>query len=95
MLLWKGLNDININFSSIILTGGGANNKFIVYKLKQKFNILKTGKQIGLNNDFIESELMSFLAARRFYDLPSTFPLTTGVETPTICGKIFIPQCDK
>ena len=38
---------------------------------------------------------MSFLAARRFYDLPSTFPLSTGVETPTICGKIFIPQCDK
>jgi anhydro-N-acetylmuramic acid kinase len=87
----KGLKDINITFKDIIITGGGANNKFIVNKLKQKFNFLKTGKQIGLNNDFIESELIAFLAARTLFNLPSTYPSTTGVSAPTICGNVFYP----
>ena len=86
------MNDINITFEDIIITGGGANNKFIVEKLRQKFNFLKTGKQIGLNNDFIEAELIAFLAARRLVELPSTYPSTTGVSAPTLCGNIFYPK---
>ena len=42
-----------------------------------------------LDPDFIESELIAFLTARRFYNLPITFPETTGVSKPSIGGFIF------
>ena len=83
--------NLNKNFKNIVIIGGGANNKFVIDKLKEHFNNLKTGSEIGLNNDFIESELISYLAARKLYNLPTTFKSTTGVSKPTVCGEIFYP----
>ena len=48
-------------------------------------------KEFGLDEDFIESQLIAFLAARRVNELPITFPETTGVEKPLIGGDIKVP----
>ena len=39
--------------------------------------------------DFIEAELIAFLSARSVYNLPFTFPSTTGVSIPSSGGKLY------
>ena len=40
----------------------------------------------------MEAELISYLAARKKNNLPSTFASTTGVLSPTVLGEIFMPS---
>ena len=75
---------------NIILMGGGMNNYYFLNKLNVCLkNKVKTATKLNLPGDFIEAELISFLAARKFYNLPITFPDTTGVKLPMIGGQIF------
>ena len=86
----KGLLMLPHTPKSIIITGGGAKNTFLLSELKKKIKIdFIEPKKFNLNSDFIESELMAFLAARCIYKLPITFPKTTGVNKPLIGGKVF------
>ena len=48
----------------------------------------------GLDPNFIEAEMIAFLSARSYYDLPITFPKTTGVKVP-LCGGKLIEPCHK
>ncbi len=73
-----------------ILVGGGQKNKHLV-NLVKKTNIsslIYTGEEINLDSDYIEAELIAFLAGRKIYNLPSTFPDTTGVKQNTILGDL-------
>ena len=73
-----------------VVMGGGAKNNFIIRKLKEKINYeLYTADQLELPGQYIEAELIAFLAARRINNLPITFPSTTGVNNPSIGGKIY------
>ncbi len=54
---------------------------------------MKKASEIGLNPDAIEAQLMGYLAARFFENLPSSFETTTGVQQPTIAGELFLPEC--
>ena len=45
--------------------------------------------QLGSDFDYIEAELIAYLSARSFYNLPFTFPSTTGVLKPLSGGKLF------
>ena len=46
-------------------------------------------KQLGINFDYLEAELIAYLSARSLYKLPITFPSTTGVVKPLSGGKLF------
>ena len=46
-------------------------------------------KQLGLQLDYIESELIAYLTARSFYRMPFTFPSTTGVSKPSSGGTLY------
>ena len=46
-------------------------------------------KDLNLDFDYIESELIAFLSARSMYNLPFTFPSTTGVSKALSGGKVF------
>ena len=61
--------------------------------LQKKFANVKKASEIGLNPDAIEAQLMGYLAARFFENLPSSFETTTGVKQPTIAGELFLPEC--
>ena len=41
------------------------------------------------DNKYIESELIAYLSARSIYNLPITFPSTTGVLRPLSGGKLY------
>jgi len=80
----------------LLLSGGGARNPYLVNRIRHHSpcpvflcDDLPAGSLI--NGDFIEAELMGFLAARCLYDMPITFPGTTGVDRPQSGGVICHP----
>ena len=75
---------------NIIVTGGGHNNKYLIKRLREKLDtIFVSETDIDINFDYIESELIAFLSARSFYNLPITFPSTTGVSKTSSGGKLY------
>ena len=79
--------------NSLYLCGGGSKNKFLFAKIKDKFdNILIKNDLCNLEPNFIEAEMIAFLSARSYYNLPITFPNTTGVKIPLSGGKLVKPN---
>ena len=75
---------------SILITGGGCRNIYLTKRLKDKLKLkVYKEKQLGINFDYIEAELIAYLSARSIYRLPFTFPSTTGVLKPLSGGKLF------
>ncbi len=75
----------------LILCGGGAKNHTLSQFLRQELPKIKimSAQNFGWQGDFIEAEAFAFLAIRSFYDLPLSFPLTTGVKIPLTGGRMF------
>ena len=75
---------------NILITGGGYRNTYLIQRLTDRLKIpIFNEEQLGINFDFIESELIAFLSARSIYKLPFTFPSTTGVLKPTSGGELY------
>lgn len=74
--------------ATLVCAGGGQHNDATMALLKSRLPCeVLSATQIGICGDFIEAELMAFLAARHYYDKPFTFPGTTGVAAPN-CGGV-------
>ena len=73
----------------ILLCGGGRKNKTLIDKIKsinyENFNYEQIDKY-GIDGDFIESQAFAFLAVRSHLNLPISFPLTTGCNSPSSGG---------
>lgn len=83
----------------VVLVGGGWHNPFIKKTLQQfiekKYGTsihMATGDDMGWSTQYLEAELMAFLAVRCLNHQPITFPTTTGVPYSLIGGKIFTPN---
>ena len=75
---------------NIIITGGGYKNIHLMKRLKDKLEVkILSEHELGINFDYIEAELIAYLSARSIYNLPITFPTTTGVSKPSSGGKIY------
>ena len=61
------------------------------FKLNNIVKNVKTLNTIGLDGDYIEAEAFGYMAVRRLYDLPITFPGTTGISSPSTGGVISTP----
>lgn len=78
---------------SILVTGGGVLNSHLINTLRKRINIkLINSSDCNISSDFVESELIAYLAARSINNLPITFPKTTGVNKPLCGGTIFFPK---
>ena len=76
--------------NSIIITGGGCRNIHLMNRLEDRLRLkFLNEKQLGIDFDYIESELIAYLSARSIYNLPITFPSTTGVLRPLSGGKLY------
>ena len=74
---------------TILIVGGGSSNKYLVSKIKDRLNCnVYLPQDFSLNTNYIESELIGYLAARKIENLTSTFPSTTGVKKNTVLGKL-------
>ena len=86
-----GINMLPQKPKNIILCGGGANNLYLVKKFKKLvnssfFDLNKISQDL---TSFLEAEMIAYLAARSYYNLPITFPSTTGVSKPSSGGELF------
>ena len=80
----------------LLLTGGGARNQHLVNRIRHHCPCPvmlcdDLPNAAAIDGDFIEAELMAFLAARCLYDMAITFPGTTGVDRPRSGGVICHP----
>ena len=74
--------------------GGGINNKTLINGMKSKFdNNVIISNDVGINGEMVEAELIAYLAVRKLYNLPSSFPETTGVKKPICLGDLFEDNC--
>ncbi len=86
----SGLKILPKEVHNIVITGGGYKNLNLLSRLRDKLrlNFLKEN-ELGLEFDYIESELIAYLSARSIYKLPFTFPSTTGVKKPLSGGILY------
>ena len=76
--------------NSIIITGGGYRNTNLINRLKDMLKLkIFNEKELGIDFDYIEAELIAYLSARSIYKIPFTFPSTTGVSKPLSGGKLY------
>ena len=85
-----GIKLLNKKIKTIVLTGGGRKNEFIVNELKK---ILKSKKikvkiieQFNYNGDLLEAQAFGYLAIRSLRKLTISSPTTTGVKKPVSGG---------
>ena len=76
--------------NSILITGGGYRNIHLMNRLEDRLRLkFLNEKKLGIDFDYIESELIAYLSARSIYNLPITFPSTTRVLRPLSGGKLY------
>lgn len=69
--------------------GGGAHNPTMMKMLKDNlYGDVENVSTLGFDGDYVEAEAFAFLAVRKLYDLPITFPGTTGVKAPSTGGVL-------
>ena len=75
----------------VYVCGGGAKNPTLMRFLRQRLPgmVVKTTDEKGWNVDAIDAQAAAFWAVRRLNHLPLSYPFTTGVPMPCICGELF------
>ena len=84
------INNLNKFPSTILISGGGRKNEFIIDKMKKILKIpIFLIDEFNFNGDFIESQAFAYLAIRSYLKKFISFPSTTGVKKPCLGGLIF------
>ncbi len=81
-----------------ILAGGGWQNPVIYRELSHRLQ-KREGKEIklqhahelGWNSQALEAQIFAYFAVRSLKNEPLSFPLTTGVASPTCGGRAYLP----
>ena len=74
---------------NVVLVGGGWKNPVILNELLSRIscNILEP-EALGVKLCSMESSAFAYLAYRKIHNLPSSFPKTTGVNSPLVLGNL-------
>jgi len=84
-----GINSFNNKVNTIIISGGGRKNDFIIDNIKKILNrSVHLIDEYNFNGDFIESQAFGYLAIRSYLKKIITYPNTTGVKKPSTGGLI-------
>ncbi len=78
----------------LIISGGGAKNKFLYKCIAERFGDsveVKIIDQIGVSADAKEAICFAVLANETINGVPTNIPKTTGASRKTILGKICLP----
>jgi anhydro-N-acetylmuramic acid kinase len=82
------------SIDELIISGGGAKNKFLYELLNIEFGDLvelKVIDDIGVSSDAKEAICFAVLANETISGNPTNIPRTTGASKPTLLGKICLP----
>lgn len=78
----------------VVVCGGGAKNPTLLRFLRQrleKVEVISSG-ELGWRPDTMEAQAFAYMAVRRLYGLPGSFPSTTGCAEPMVLGNLYQPQ---
>jgi len=77
----------------LIVSGGGAHNRFLLKRLKESLPQLKVqlSDNFGLPVDAKEAIAFAVLADRTMHGLPGNLPSVTGARRPVVLGKLVRP----
>ena len=87
--------------AALALCGGGTRNPVLVGMIRERCAAVSPSMAVTvmddhrIDSDFIEAELMAFLAVRSARGLPLTFPGTTGVTEAVIGGELVGPGANE
>ncbi|MBV8425689.1 MAG: anhydro-N-acetylmuramic acid kinase, partial [Hyphomicrobiales bacterium] len=71
----------------------GRRNPALVETIRSRAAVTASlAEEAGWRGDAIEAECFAFLAVRVLRGLPLSFPLTTGVKSPTPGGRLAHPK---
>ena len=88
-ILTTKLKNTLVGSKSIVVTGGGRKNNFLIGSIRKKIKIpVLLIDDYGIDGDFIESQAFAYLAIRSFLNLPISYTETTGVAKPCTGGVI-------
>jgi len=88
------LKQINAESGALFVCGGGAQNEYMMQKLKRrlsKFSVQLTDT-LGVPSDWVESVGFAWLAYCHCHAIPSNLPSVTGASKRIILGESYEPQ---
>jgi anhydro-N-acetylmuramic acid kinase len=83
-----------ISVDELIISGGGAKNKFFIKHLQNYFGknvLIKNTDHFGISSDAKEAICFAVLANETVSGIPANIPNVTGAAKKTILGKICLP----
>lgn len=85
------LQKIVINNSTLIISGGGINNKLLFSDINEiaNFKNIIISDKVGINPDYKESLLMAVLGLGKILKLNTNVPSVTGAKRFVSCGEIY------
>ena len=83
----KSFDFLPTKVKTILVSGGGYRNKNLMNTLRKRLDAhFISDNEVPFSLDYMESELIAYLSARSLYNLPFTFPSTTGTSKITSGG---------
>ena len=76
---------------TLLVSGGGAFNKFILESLKDDSYTVKTCEEENINSEGLEAYSFSILGYLRLTNQPSNLIKVTGAKDPVSLGSIILP----
>lgn len=76
---------------TLLVSGGGAFNKFILESLKDEAYTVKTCEEENINSEGLEAYSFSILGYLRLTNQPSNLIKVTGAKDPVSLGSIILP----
>ncbi len=79
------------SIDEVYLSGGGANNRFLVESLSTRLAPIPVGlnEELGLPGEAKEAVLMAVLANEHLSGNPGNVPMATGARRPVVLGAYY------
>jgi len=75
--------------TQVLVTGGGRKNPVLMAMLAEVLDCpVRPVEDVGLDGDMLEAQAFAYLAVRVLRGLPTSAPMTTGVDVPVGGGQI-------
>lgn len=90
-LIAKAASQSATQIEKLIVCGGGAKNRAVLYELATFFESVLISDEVGLNSDFVEAMMMAWLARLTIKKERLSLQTITGSKEKAVLGAIYYP----
>ena len=89
----RGITALPEVFGDVVAAGGGIRNPTLLRLLRERLAPLQvsSSEEFGCPSEAREAAAFAILAAAFLWELPTTYPGTTGVQRSAVLGKLSLP----